>query len=425
MKQLRLNQIEKQENTVIYHYSVSEELKHFFSSRLFIIEYPLSLETVPDAVLAVPFVANVLPIVWLTDSELVIPELDKAFYDCIPNVKAGYETMFPESSFLGKVTVGNVVPCENPSKDRCALFYSGGVDSMQTLISHVEEHPILLSVWGSDIRYDNQDGWNVMHKAIEEAASHYHLDEYVIRSTFREFDDEGALDRQFSAQLKDGWWHGAKHGLALLGHVAPIAWLLGLNRMYIASSHCPQDGHVRCASNPLTDDHVRFANCQVCHDGFAFSRQDKIKNIVQYNKGKVTVLPLHVCWETQTGSNCSKCEKCYRTMCAIAAENTDCSVYGFEKLESDKHFHYNLVHALIGKNEVSTSYWTHIKKRIIDNEDLLKKQPYWAKLRLLKKIDFAHPEKLKMPFYWRVRTKLPQMRWYRALSKVKHYIIDR
>ena len=417
MKEIVLQQINKNDNTISYTFSVSEGLSVYFSGKPFVIEYPENIEAVPDAIAAIPFVSNVLPIIWLTDSILRLKELDRAFSDCIPNVRGGFEQMFPESTFAGQILVDSIIGCDIPASVGSAAFFSGGLDAVHTLVRHLEERPALISIWGSDIRFENADGWEVVHKGIAEYAEKYNLPDVVIRSSFRDFDNEGLLHKTFSAQLKDGWWHGVKHGIGLLGHAAPYAYLHGVSTMYIASSHCPEDGHVRCSSNPLTDNHVRYANARVVHDGFERSRQNKVKDVVDYVNRTGDQLSLHVCWESQSGNNCCCCEKCYRTLVGLIAECADPVLYGFEDSQTTL---CNIRERILGNPiyfEAMTSYWTHIQKRIVDNQRILRKRPVWKYIKWILKADFWHPETLKRPMS--IRERLSQYRWYQMLHELK------
>lgn len=419
MERVSLNTIKIDQNKVEYIFSVSDGLKKYFSGKPFVIEYPMSLETVPDGVLAVPFVCNVLPIVWLTDSKLILPELDKDFYNCIPEVKKGYETMFPESVFAGQVCPERVVECRTTG-DGCGAFFSGGLDATQTLVSHFDEKPHLISIWGSDIRYDNEVGWKAVHDGIAETAQRFGLADVVIRSTFREFDDEGVLHGTFIEQLKDGWWHGVKHGLGLLGHAAPYVYINGLSTIYIASSNCPADGLVRCASSPLTDNHVRFAGCGVVHDGYEFSRQDKAHNVVTFSKENRNEITLHACWQSQSGRNCCHCEKCYRTMTAIIVEGGNPENFGF--LEARKTMPAMRA-CLIGGKQLTPflaeSQWIHIQNRLIENKGLLAVNPFLKSIQWITTTDFHHIERAKMPLSYRLRVKLSSFKFYRMLHRLK------
>ena len=421
MNKIELIAVHKESNGVTYSYKVDEELKSFFSDSVFIINYSECVESVPDAIASVPFVASVLPIVWLTDSKLIVPELDEAFYECIAKVKKGYEAMYPETELKGDIEVIKIVRNNQPGiPGKCAMFYSGGVDSMETLYRHLDEEPLLVSIWGSDIRYDNESGWHLLRRALDEAADRLHLDIAIIRSKFREFDKEGALSRVYEEKLQRGYWYGIKHALGLLGHVAILAYLHGISTFYIASSNCPADGEIRCASDPRIDNSVRFVSCQVIHDGFELTRQDKLKNIVQFNNNKNGILPLHVCWETQTGHNCCKCEKCYRTITGLIMENANPVEYGFPEFEKElPHMRERMV---LGGNHAPKT-WSRIHADVAARKTQLRNSPYWKDIKWLVSADFLTPGALKMPLGWRIRTSLSKNVIYRFLGKIKRKIL--
>ena len=419
MESITLKQIIKKENTISYVFSVSQGLRQYFSDKQFLIEYPENVETVPDSIAAVPFACNVLPIIWLTNSELRLKELDKAFYDCIPDVIKGHEKMFPESVFAGAVLPEKIVACDRQATNKSAVFFSGGLDAVSTLISHFDEKPALISIWGADIRYDNAEGWKTTHKGIAEYAYKYNLEDVEIRSAFREFDREYELEKRFGKQLQDDWWHGVKHGLGLLGHAAPYAYLKQLSTVYIASSFCADNGIVRCSSSPYTDNYVRFAGCKVVHDGFEFSRQDKMHNVVQYVKKTGDQISLRVCWETPSGNNCCHCEKCYRTMAGILAEGDDCAPYGFADAVNTLPQMRQYITVNCRESWALPEYWDHIGKRVIANRKVLREKPYWKNIRWMAKVDFHRPETLKAPRTGCIRSKLATMRFYQLLHQLK------
>lgn len=426
MEKIYLERISKNGNVISYSFSVTEGLKDFFSGKPFIIEYQQNIETVPDSVACIPFVTNVLPLVWLSDCELVLKEIDEDFYNCLPQLKRGYEDMFPESKWLGKITVASISPCQGTEAQRSAMFFSGGLDSVQTFISHIDEKPDLISIWGSDIMYDNQDGWDKAYHHLQEVANQHHLRSVVIRSTFREFDCESRLQQVFSPQLRDSWWHGVKHGIGLLGHIAPYAYLNGISTMYIASTNCPQDGVVRCASNPTIDNHVRFANCKVVHDGFEFGRQNKIKNIVDYCKRTGEFIPLHVCWESQTGENCCHCEKCYRTMVGLIVEVEDPQNYGFDKTQTFiSDFKDFIVTNKAKYVDALKLYWPYIKRRVQDNKTQLKKKSrYWKNIKWLLKIDFNNLDSINNIPFFNMRYALSKLKIYQFLHRIKNRLFN-
>lgn len=416
MEKISLITIEKRGTILEYVFEATGGLSKYFSGNPFFVEFPWDISQVPDAVAAVTFVCNVLPLIWLTNAELVVPELDQRFYECIPNVKKGYETMFPESIFAGKVTVRKIIRCDRLSTGKTAALFSGGVDATQTLISHFDEKPDLISIWGSDIRFDNALGWERTHAGIRRTAQKFALTDVVIRSSFRDFDQEGVLSQEFSKQLQDGWWHGVKHGIGLLGHAAPYAYLNDVSTLYIASSNCPADGPVRCASNPLIDNNVCFVNCNVVHDGFELSRQDKLHNIVKFRRTTGNEVSLRVCWESQSGGNCCHCEKCYRTMAGLLAEGADSADYGFEyAAQTIPKMRENLLNSNAFNSVVAKRHWIHIQKGMLENLEDVQRQKYWKHIRWITRADFHHFETIKPTLFYRIRGCLLRLGFYQIL----------
>ena len=424
MDEIILNKIEKNKNIIKYSFCISDGYKDFFTGKPFVIEYPENIESVPDSILAIPFVANVIPIIWITNGTLRIKELDEDFYNCLPDLKKGYETMFPETTFGGKLIVDNTILTKCNTCGSSMLF-SGGLDAINTLVNHLDEQPHLLTIWGADIRYENTDGWGIVRQGVEDSANKFNLHVSTIHSSFREFDNENYMHHRYYEQLKDSWWHGIKHGIALLSHAAPYAYLHGLNKVYIASSYCPADGIVRCASSPLTDNFVRFNGAKVIHDGFEYSRQDKIHNVVNYVKETGNTVTIRVCWETQTGSNCCKCEKCYRTMAGLLAEGVNPLEYGFENATETLPFMRACVIGQPSYYAALQAYWGHIRNRVIENKSQLVNTPYWQYLKWMEKCDFEHPESLKMPLIFRIRRRLSKFRFYNELHKIKSKLLHK
>lgn len=400
MESIELLNIIKNNKTVEYKYKFTPGLSKFLTGQRFIIHYPKDISNVPDSVLAIPFVSNLVQLTWVTDSKLILPSLDKDFYDCLPNLRNAFEKMFPETVFRGELICKSVVDNKPNSQNRVAMFYSGGVDSMQTFISHFKEDIDLLSIWGSDIDYDNEEGWNILQQSIEDSVEPFKLKPQVIHSSFRKIEDENSLYKTFSKQLKDTWWHGIQHGAALLGHAAPLAYLNGYKNVYIASSHSTHDKNTRCASHPTTDNCLRFCGCRVIHDGFKYRRQEKIKNITNFEKDNPQLpIRLHVCRKTQSGNNCCLCEKCARTIYAFLIEGADPSKFGFEDFEKTLTiFNEKNTLAYLTKHIHTYHAWFDIAERVVEQKEVLKGTKYWNKLKWLAKVDRNKPNSYKVRY---------------------------
>lgn len=313
-----------------YHYEVCGPWAESFDlSQSFEVQYDVDVSGVPAGVAVIPLLANVLPMAWVYDAVIEAPICDADFLACLPEVKRGYEDMYPMMRFGGELRVGAVEE-NRQSAGGAVCFFSGGVDAFNTLIQHINEHPTLLTMRGADVKLGDIEGWARVRAHGKTVAQNFGVEFHEVASTFRTFLREDVLTRRV-IESGDGWWHGFQHGIGILGHAAPLAWALGRSTVYIASSNTAETRTgVTCASDPTIDNHVRYCGIRVHHDGFEFSRQDKVRNIVQYSQSSQIPISLRVCWESDGGSNCCACEKCARTILEIMAEGGDARRFGFD-----------------------------------------------------------------------------------------------
>lgn len=312
-------------------FAVGDELKRYFKTNIFQIDYSVDILDVPYGLAVIPFVCNVLPIVWLTDATLYLDELDEDFYNCIEKLEQGYREIYPNLQFKGKIECKKIRYEREECNQRSLVFFSGGVDAFATLIAHIDESPTLFSICGADVKLANKTGWNTVMTQIKEVSDNFNLSAIQCYSNFREFIDEEKLcELVTDLGAKDDYWHGFQHGIGLIGHVAPLAYSYGYTLNYIASSYTIRErGVCTCASDPRIDNYVRFCGSKVFHDQFEFNRQEKIKHIVEYCKKNNVNVRLRVCWISDRGNNCCTCEKCIRTIYGILAEKEDPKNYGF------------------------------------------------------------------------------------------------
>ena len=332
---IQLPEIENQKIT--YSYDVLGEWNEAFNnSNEFFIEYSCDLSSLPLGVAIVPLLANILPISWVYDAEIVAPICDEDFYNSINDFKKGYIDMYPTMNFGGKLTVEKIEKNIVDKQNGCAAFFSGGVDAFNTLTQHFEEKPSLITLWGADVKLEDVKGFENVENHLRKTATDFGVDYFVVKTSFRKFLNESVLDKKVELS-GDGWWHGFQHGIGIISHSTPLMFALGKKTVYFASSFTAEGkGMVTCASDPTIDNFVRFCGCNVVHDGYEFNRQMKIHNITQFSKNTGKTIPLRVCWESTGGSNCCNCEKCWRTIMGIYAEGENPHDYGFEY--SDEQF---------------------------------------------------------------------------------------
>ncbi len=329
MNRIELNSIGVSVNTIEYCYAIEGDWKKYFRlNKSMRIEYGMDMNTVPISILAIPFLCNILPIVWLCDAEAVVDEIDKDFYDNVSYIKKGYEQMYPMLEFRGRINAKKIVHNQVKNQNKTAAFFSGGVDAYTTLFRHLDEKPCLVTVWGADVSLSDTGGGQNVIRHTRKAADEYNLDYEIIKTNFREFIDEGNLSKLVKGS-GDGWWHGFQHGIGIISHAAPIAYARGLKTVYIASSFPEKmKGRYTCASDPVIDNYVRYCGCATVHDGYEMERQEKVNFLVR-KKSEGLPIKLRVCWQESGGKNCCRCEKCYRTILEIISEGDDPNEYGF------------------------------------------------------------------------------------------------
>lgn len=312
-----------------YDYEVQGEWSRYFNDtdKLFI-EFSEKISDIPQSIAVIPLLGNILPISWICDALVVLPSIDKCFFESIPQFKAGYIEMHPKIPFNGELRAQAIEDNTNDKQSGSIALFSGGVDAFNTLVNHVDENPTLVTLWGSDVKLDDNTGWDNVQKQVGSVCSEFHLNMISIKSNFRTFINEGNLDKLVQAS-GDGWWHGFHHGLGIISHTAPIAYALSKSIVYIASSFTIAQKGISCASDPSIDNFIKFGNTEVVHDGYEFNRQMKLTNISNYVRQSGHHIHLHVCWISEGGQNCCRCEKCLRTILGLYAIGEDPKEYGF------------------------------------------------------------------------------------------------
>jgi len=333
MNKIIVKNIDVKDNKICVRFDVSgsdEWLNCFVEPYEDVIEYNVNVAGTPDSVAVIPFVSNLLPVIWLFDAELCVDELDEEFCNCIQDVKKGFCDMYYDYKFGGKVTANKLIKNHSES-DKSLVLFSGGVDAFHTVISHIDEKPYLASVWGADMYIDNVNGWANIEAHIKDSAEKLNLESIIIKSNFREYLSYSYLT-DFVKQVREKveWYHDFQHGPVLICLTAPLAYTLGIGKVYIASSFSPElIGNYTCASDPTMDNYYHFCDTNVIHFGFEYNRQGKIHEICEFNSTHNNIINLRVCWNDYNGGNCCLCEKCIRTSLAIIAEGKNPADYGF------------------------------------------------------------------------------------------------
>lgn len=342
MNRLRIKQIRKAGNRLTVEICKEGLWKRYIQDDVFWAEYSVDITSTPDAILIVPFLGNVLPIAWKYNLGIEVDELDKSFYDNLNKVLDGYKKMYPSYSFDGYLDVKRIIDNSNIDSKKEVCFFSGGVDAYYTYLRHKDTITGFCTVWGADVRLEDEQGWNNVSNLIEDMSSTFGVDKYMVKSNFKDMLDGQNLSDDLCHHGWN-WWHEFQHGMGLISLMAPIAYIDKINKIYIASSYTAEVKNLTCASDPSIDNFISFNNCEVIHDGFESNRQKKIEYIVNYKKKTNIPVELRVCWISKGGKNCCVCEKCCRTMVGILLEDGNINEMGFQgRNANSKCISYNM-----------------------------------------------------------------------------------
>jgi hypothetical protein len=186
--------------------------------------------------------------------------------------------------------------------DRAISAFSGGVDSCFTVFRHRARRAgrlnrnLLASVMvqGCDIPINQSE---VFQRAVARSAKmlgSLGMELIPVTSNFREL-DKNWVDS-----------HGAL--------VVSCLWLFrkGYSSGLIPSTEPYDDLVLPWGSNPVTDWLLSSDSFTIIHDGAAFTRNEKVREIANWLEA---TRYLRVCWEgNQLDRNCGRCEKCIRTI---------------------------------------------------------------------------------------------------------------
>ncbi|WP_034039882.1 hypothetical protein [Wocania ichthyoenteri] len=307
-----------------YNTTSSSVKKYFNSDEAYYAKYGVSVSDVPKSILVIPFLSNVMPIAWFAGFDVEVPEIDEHFFNALKLVKEEFQKQFSDYSLKGNLIAKQLVK-NNISDKNTAMLFSGGVDAYATYIRVYKKTPDLVTILGADIEIEDKSQWDAFTGFVENEKLLQGNQKQYIETNVRTF-----YTYQVELLLKDiGWWGKVQHGLSLIGVLAPLSYINGYSNIYIASSYTEQID-IAWGSTPQIDEKISWASIQVFHDGYELKRQDKVDLITKFSAGKDTNFKLRVCYsELRSEFNCSKCEKCYRTILGIILNGGNPNEYGF------------------------------------------------------------------------------------------------
>lgn len=309
---------------------------------------------------------------WLSDAMLFVDEIDETYYESFKQLKRAYSELH-STRLKGMFVPSRIVKNEiSDHSGKSLLLFGGGVDCHTSFLRHRNEisHIVNIYGWLKDINevnaVDDSD-----KRTVGEYAASMSTESVHIRCNFASQFNLASIDKQLCQPIVGtGYWYGFLHPMAFLSIAAPFAWSHGISTLIIASSFTKDRADVHCASFITTDREFNFATLgHTQHDGFELNRQDKVRTIVEYQRQTGKPYKLQAC--SFNDHNCCVCEKCFRTITELVAENANPQDFGFVDIKGSLKQHWERIVnrdiALWGTAKEGYYYYYYSAKRMREN----------------------------------------------------------
>lgn len=284
--------------------------------------------------------------------------------------------MFPYIHFNLDVIPGDIIDNKIIRTSSRSLFFTGGLDATSGLVELLSSYPckdlILINIWG-DVSTSDQLAYDSLVAYLEYLKQTLGVGYEFICSNCRELYNERAISKLTALKIhpwhNHGWWASIAHILSMSSLIAPLAYLRGINYHYISSSY-EASSKTFDANNEMMVNAIKFCNCELKSLDKDLDRTKKAKKIVEYCEQNNVRFKLKVCWHQHGGENCSRCEKCYRTILDIIINKDNPNLYGFSVTKdtfADMRF-------FLLNNYVDVGHWRPILNEFKKHESYWKMQ---------------------------------------------------
>lgn len=346
-------------------------LKKYLNSTSFFAIYDSEIRA-DKSILNIPPLSAVLPLAWLTGSNIIVDKLDRTFKESVEVIRDELKKTFLNSPFTTKLKADELV--ENKiiveSAEHTALTFSGGVDSTYSLITNLNLKPKLLMVWGlDDYAYpENPAQWQKIISTYSELAEKKKLKLHVIMTNISQVLNIRRIEHDFNKQLYDGRLRERLyHSFLQIPITAPLS-VGRFDHLLVAAGGSPSSAHhhggIPSITQPGVDEKIIWADLRVKHDGY-ISRTKKIMGPIRkyLEKEKLT---LKVCIRRLESEelNDNSCEKCLRTIAALVMAGVNPNSCGFKVDDST----FEKMRYLLEKKKMHLpGSWSRMQKTIPDN----------------------------------------------------------
>jgi len=416
MSHIQIEKLALHGHTIDFSFSVSADIRRFFLTRHLHYEYDVDISAVPPSILYIPAVANVIHVGWALGCQIRVEELDRDFAESLAEIETIAKKTYSQFRFAGDTLRAEKTVRNRFAGDRYTLLFSGGIDSLASYITHREKRPILCTFWfwGTDTLAYEKRHWEIARENFFNFCGQESLDGHVVQSNLWELLDDRKLAKKTGLRF---WLAQVSHGLVWIASLAPL--VVQQSQAVIIAGGATDTIVGEWGSMPEADSKIRIADIRTIHDGDTSSRQKKIHSLVAKHPELFKFIT--VCFENGRNLNCSRCEKCIRTITGFALAGVDPNCCNFKISGQD-------LQRLIRKFEKGAlscqptyhvNLWDEFKKFVpADERSLPLAAPDF--FRWLKEYDFRNHR--VSPFRRRLnrwQRKMNRLRWHRLMFKGK------
>lgn len=369
MSEIVIESVDVDSNVLRSDVSYSPDLRRFFSGEDFLVEYSVDVSDVPESVLTIPVLAQVCPLAWFQQADVYARTVDSTFYRSLLDVRSALLDMYPDLMQGGEIYFENrderTVEFE---RDGTGLLFTGGVDSMFSFLRLRDENLSLINVNGWALRNDEHEKWHQMQQYLGEFSETHGVEDAYVRTNVLSFLRNVMLIAYSDPYVDGAWYSSVSHGLGLPGLCAPLAYATGISDLYMAATHW-DTASFPWGSRPSIVENVAWVGTTNHHDGYEYTRQERIEAIADYVAKADDALTLLTC-SKEVSENCGRCEKCCRTAVGMSIAGLDPNEHGLDlSPETFAHARSQLENGNWKLSENEKLFWRDVRDHVPSRDD--------------------------------------------------------
>jgi hypothetical protein len=312
----------------------TNNLREYFTSDEFELRYGDEI-TADEGLLSIPGIALVLPLAWLLGADIRVGCVDDTFAKAVEKLQRGFEYIYPKIRFRTQLIADEVV-ASSPSPKGTAMLFSGGMDASYTFFKNRKRSPRLIQVFGTEFSLTDTDYLESMKKDTLAFAKRNNVEVSFVSTNYFNLYDHRRVMHEFlrvRGRNHGSLWNGLGYSLGFLSITAPLS-VGRFNHLLISawanSEHADRMREYPDACSPSMDEKIAWSNIKVEHYG-CLHRYEKARAMKTWLPGN----KLRVCLDTTEAQedsrsmNCQRCEKCARTITALAIGGVNPEDCGF------------------------------------------------------------------------------------------------